>query len=724
MKNLMSRDEYLQKVNEGFIKDTIKKGWEKVKSFFKICMRKIKNFIAIFDSEGHLLPVVSPQAIMDNFSGSSVVNVLGTTALNDSVTEAGGKINTSAPTFEEGTYDEGPDGDAFFDWELNKEYRNSIEYKNFMSIPSIIKEHYNYSDEEFEKLNEAWKDVAKERVSINDKTNLLKLPTIDVVEFEEYLNDLIEDWSINSGKSIISVDDEDVEIGDPMRNMLVFGAPGIGKSTVPHLVVDKFNNKISGSGGNKSQMITLISINCANISAGDFMMPTMPKENDIITTINNFSETFPESGEYFKKLTKDEQGKVAVTIQNSGQFKSSDAPKNWLPSYRQTGNDEIDKVLDDYSNGGVYMDKDGKTYKTGGGGIILFDELLRCDPDVFKQLMNFLLDRELNGWRLGSKWAIIACSNRPCDDAEVAEVWNSWNSTPAAKDRWERMFQLNAKPEDWKKWARTKGCDELILEFIFDDNDESARDANGEYVRWHTMVKDAPEEAQQVLPISPRRWQTAFSALGKAKMKKSRKEGKKISDISELKISEIEHALKGIFDTDFIAVFTDWLETNMDKINLDAVMKDPKSVYLPKKYVNDPAGSQVLIRKLSKDIQTRYKDNPGDCSEDQLANIIAWLGMNYKEDVYAVQNFMEELVDNVFKNNTDFKLMNYTKVLQMLDAAYPSKDLEKTLQKRETRENNPWPKNSLEIEKDLMRKYFPWRIDGDDIKYYDDLKID
>ena len=54
----MSRDEYLQKANEGIIKDTIKKGWEKVKSFFKVCMRKIKNFIAIFDSEGHLLQVV------------------------------------------------------------------------------------------------------------------------------------------------------------------------------------------------------------------------------------------------------------------------------------------------------------------------------------------------------------------------------------------------------------------------------------------------------------------------------------------------------------------------------------------------------------------------------------------------------------------------------------------------------------------------------------------
>ena len=722
MRNLMSRDEYLHKANEGFIKDTIKKGWEKVKSFFKVCMRKIKNFIAIFDSEGHLLPVVSPQAVMDNFSSSSAVTVLGTNALNDSVTEAGGKINTSAPTFDEGTYDDGPDGDEFFDWELKKEYKNDIEYQNFMSIPSIIKEHYNYSDEEFEKLNEAWKDVAKERVSYLDKSQLGKVKAINVEKFEKLIGGLIEDWSINSGKSSVSVDGEDVEIGDPMGNILVFGAPGIGKSTVPQMVVDKFNKNVAK--GDPSKMISLISINCANITAGDFMMPTMPKENDVISTINDFADTFPESGEYFKSLTSGEQKQVAATIQSSGQFKSSDAPKCWLPSWKKTGNDKIDKMLDDYSNGGVYMDKDRHTYKTGGGGIILFDELLRCDPDVFKQLMNFLLDRELNGWRLGSKWAIIACSNRPCDDAEVADVWNSWSSTPAAKDRWEGFYQLIPDPESWKTWARKKGCDELILEFIFDDNDDSARDGNGEYVRWHTMVKDASEDSAQVAPISPRRWQKAFSRLGKAKIKKSREEGKKISDISELSIDEIQEALEGVFDTDFVAVFIDWLETNMDKINLDAVMKDPKSVYLPKKYVNDPAGSQILIKKLSKDIQARYKDNPGDCSEDQLANITIWLGMNYKEDVATVQNFFEELMENVFKDKSEFMLINYIKVWQVIEAAYPPRDIDDDIRHYESRSTNPWPKNSIEIIKDLMRKYFPWRIDGDDIKYYDDLKID
>ena len=178
------------------------------------------------------------------------------------------------------------------------------------------------------------------------------------------------------------------------------------------------------------------------------------------------------------------------------------------------------------------------------------------------------------------------------------------------------------------------------------------------------------------------------------------------------------------FDEDFVAVFMDWLETNMDKINLDAVMKDPKSVYLPKKYVNDPAGSQILIKKLSKDIQARYKDNPGDCSEEQLANITIWLGMNYKEDIYTVQSFMEELIENVFKDKSEFKLINYIKVWQVIEAAYPPRDIDDDIRHFESRSDHPWPKNSIEIVKDLMREYFPWRIDGDKIKYYDDLKID
>lgn len=721
----MGRDEYLQKTNEGFIKDKIKKGWEKVKSFFKIGMKKIKDFIAIFDNEGHVLPVLAPQAVMDKFSDSSAVKVLGTASLNDSVTEAGGNINTTKPVFDdEATYDYGPDGEEFFDYVLDKKYKDDVEFQNLMSIPSIIQEHYNIPDEEMNKIfedvmNEDWETIKKDRVNYVDKKELSNIKQINIKKFEGVINQLIEDWSINCGKSSISVDGDDVEIGEPMGNVLIFGAPGIGKSTVPHAVVDKFNSEVAKF--DQSKMISLISINCANLSAGDFMMPTMPKENDVLPTLSEFEDAFPQSSDYLKGLDDHQKKELAMTIQNSGQFKSSDAPKCWLPSYKPVGNNKINKMLDDYSNGGVYMDKDKTTYKTGGGGIILFDELLRCDPDVFRQLMNFLLERSLNGWVLGSKWALIACSNRPCDDGEVNKVWKSWNSTPAAKDRWENMYQLIPDPESWKKWARKKGCDELLLEFMF-DKDSMVGD---EYPRWHSMVPNSSSSANQVLPVTPRRWQKAFSAIGKYKLKKSRESGEKVSDLSELTLDEIKDCLEGYFDLDFVAEITSWLEDRMDAVDLDGIMKDPKSVYLPKKFVNDPDKAVVLIENLKREFISRFKKNPGDCSDDDLANVLIWLGINYPGDMFNVQAFMEAIVKDVFPNDTDHCISSYIKSLQVVNAAYPQRGIEKEVEEAENDDpsNYPWPKGSMDIIKDMMREYFPWRIDGDKIKYYDSLDL-
>ena len=722
----MNRDEYLQKTNEGFIKDKIKKGWEKVKSFFKIGMKKIKDFITIFDNEGHILPVLAPQAVMDKFADSSAVKVLGTASLNDSVTEAGGNINTTKPVFDdEGTYDYGPDGEEFFDYVLDKKYKDDVEFQNLMSIPSIIQEHYNIPDEEMNKIfedvmNEDWETIKKDRVNYVDKKELSNIKQINIKKFESIINQLIEDWSINCGKSSISVDGDDVEIGEPMGNVLIFGAPGIGKSTVPHAVVDKFNSEVAKF--DQSKMISLISINCANLSAGDFMMPTMPKENDVIPTLSEFEDAFPQSSDYLKGLDDHQKKELAMTIQNSGQFKSSDAPKCWLPSYKPVGNNKINKMLDDYSNGGVYMDKDKTTYKTGGGGIILFDELLRCDPDVFRQLMNFLLERSLNGWVLGSKWALIACSNRPCDDGEVNKVWKSWNSTPAAKDRWENMYQLIPDPESWKKWARKKGCDELLLEFMF-DKDSMVGD---EYPRWHSMVPNSSSSANQVLPVTPRRWQKAFSAIGKYKLKKSRDSGEKVSDLSELTLDEIKDCLEGYFDLDFVTEITSWLEDRMDAVDLDGIMKNPKSVYLPKKFVNDPDKAVVLIENLKREFISRFKKNPGDCSDDDLANIFIWLGINYPGDMFNVQAFMEAISKEVFVNKSEYRISRYIKTLQAVEAAYPPRDIEKEVEEfinDDDPENYPWPKGSMDTIKDMMREYFPWRIDGDKIKYYDSLDL-
>ena len=717
MKNIMSRDEYLHSMDEGFVKDTVKKGWQKVKEFFKIGMQKIKNFIAVFDNKGTLMPVITPQAVIDKFSGSDAVKVYATPGMNESIVNAGGNPSKDKMMLDDSgeTYDLGPKGDAYADWIDDKGYKDTVEYKNFLTMVSTIKERYEaMSDEEKQKLNESWDKIVGARTKYHDKVDLKGLHAIDVDKFEKMLNELIEDWVVMEGTD------------DPMGAMLVFGAPGIGKSTVPNAVIKKYNEKV---GNDPSKMASIISINCANLDEGDFMMPTMPKEINILQELETFKDAFPESASKLDSMSSEDKKQLALTIYQSGQFKATDAPKSWLPSYREVGDDDINEFLNDCANGGVYRYKDdhGRTRSTkvGSGGIIIFDEFLRCKPGVFGQLMNFLLDRTLNGWLLGSKWVLIACSNRPCDDNEVEEKWGEWG--PAQRDRWEKTYQLVPEPEQWKEWARSKGCDELLLEFIFEKDSQTAEH---EYPRWHTMVKNGAGETQLLKPVSPRNWERVFTQL----KKKERRAG--VKDMSELDPDDLDDVLYGSFSDDFVSVIKEWLRTNMDSVNLDAIIEDPQSYYLPEKFKGDAAKALTLVKNLTKKFIDRFKDDPKQLTDDMLANVFIWLGINYRGDMVAVQKFINDLAKKIFpegdqKSKVGFRFADNIKTNMILYAAYPSEDMKEEFEEYEKptlpdgKENTAqWPKNSYDQVIKYMKKYFPWRISGDKIHYYEALDID
>lgn len=717
----MSRNEYLQNnIEEGFIKDTIKKGWNKIKSLFKIGLKKIKDFIVTFNSDGNPLPVVSFQATIDRIADMTGVEVFAPSLISDIAVEAGGngcEEKASVISSDE-VYDEGPTGEEYLDWLDSKKYKETPEYQNLLSMTSILAEHYGISEkdaekifEDKEKVDESWDGITKSRVTYVDKKELAGVAEIDYDEFEDILNDLVEERIKYGGKNIITSDGVEIELS---RNILVFGAPGIGKSTIPNAVIQKYNENVAKN--DPSKMISIISINCAQLEEGGLMMPTMPKEVDVVNSLKQFSDTFPQAAEFIEGLDDEQNEKIAQTMSGLN-YKVEDAPKSWLPSYLPIGDDAIDKLQDAYANGGVYKDKNGCSIKTGCGGIIILDEFLRANQGVFSQLMNFFLERKLGKWELGSKWVIIACSNRPQDDGEVAEKWGDWNDSVATKDRMAKIYQLIPDPKQWLTWIRSKKiADELFLDFIF-EKDSMVGD---EYPRWHSMVRNGAGDSKQVEPITPRRWVEVFRDFKKYENKKG------YSDLSEMSDQEISKVLKGSFDTDFISEITTWLRDHMDKIDLDGIMKDPKSVYLPQKFVNDPAKAVILIQNLFKEFEGRYKDNPKDCSDDELANIFIWLGINYKEDMVAVQNFMEDIIKSIYKDNSDNRFNKYIKAQQALFAAYPLKGIEADIEDAEHDDDEEcrWPEDSLEIIKNLMREYFPWRIDGDDIKYFDDLSVE
>lgn len=714
MKNLLDRDDYLKQMNEGFIKDTIKKGVNAIKNLFKIGMKKINDFIAIFDKDGKVLPVISPQAIIDKFSSTSGINVYASKTLSDSVVAAGGKgcENTAPEITKDEDYDFGPKGKKFAKWMTEGKYKDTIEYKNLMSVPSLIQECYECSSEEARELfegmiNEDWEGIKKERVRYHadgkGSKGLDQINSITPSDFEEKLDKMIKDTIINAGKVIKRADGK---VKKPWRNILVFGAPGIGKSTIPNMVINKYNKIASSS----AEEMSFITVDCPNIAVGDFMMPTMPSPKMVQDIIRKNPEAFPKSSQYLNNLTPKQESELQKSLNATKQFEAGSAPKSWLPSYKKTGDNVVDALLNDYANGGVYTDDEDMTHKTGNGGIIMFDEFLRTDPNVFKQLMIFLLTREMEGWTLGSKWVIIACSNRPCDDQEVEDIWDQWSGGPAAKDRFERMVHLEPNPEEWSKWARSKGCDELLLKFIFDPKSMSS----DEYPRWHSIVRNSGGSSTQVAPISPRRWQSAFEAINSYEIDED------YDDITEMSTKEIRNCIEDIFDKTFVEEIITWLEDHMNSVSIDEIIKDPVNTYLPKKFSGkDQAKAVVLIQNIWEQFEDKYQDKFDDIPIDEFMNIMIWFGRNYKGDFQTFNSeFYQNLIDKVGENI----VKKYYKVQWVLYASWPEDGIKEFID--ECIEIDGWPEDSWEQIKKIMKEYFPWRLDGDKILYYDEVKLD
>ena len=348
MKNLLSREEFLNQLDEGFIRDTFRKGINAIKKVFSIGMKKIKNFIVSFDTNGNVLPVVSLQATIDHFAGNKNVQVFAPKEISDSVVAAGGKGCSSYAVYvgddDDTESTDGPSGKEWAKWMKEKQFEKTIEYQNFKRIPKIIKEHYSCTDEEadeiFERVFYSNKSDDGERTT---GTSDFRTITPDI--FKEKINELIR----------FKQSDKRLSKGDKVEkypgNLLVFGAPGIGKSTIPKQVIQAYNK-----GKQAFEKMALISVNCANINTGDLLMPNLPQNKDIMGILNQHKDDFPQFA-FVNKLNDTAKEKLANQLENSGQTVAPESPKSWLPCYHRTGDKDLDAVLRLVAVGGIMQDE-------------------------------------------------------------------------------------------------------------------------------------------------------------------------------------------------------------------------------------------------------------------------------------------------------------------------------------------------------------------------------
>ena len=189
------------------------------------------------------------------------------------------------------------------------------------------------------------------------------------------------------------------------NNLVIWGAPGIGKTEIVKAAIKKV--------GSSKRMIT---IQLQMMRGDEWFIPY---------------------------VDKDQKGNIVY----------HDIKKGWLPAYIETGDEKQDRISNNFCNGG---DEDNE----GSGGLIFFDELSRADGDVQGSVMNLINEGIINEYVLGSKWVIISASNRPLDDPESDIRWST-----ALGDR---VDQYNYIPdvESWSEWAMLKKINPAVINFL------------------------------------------------------------------------------------------------------------------------------------------------------------------------------------------------------------------------------------------------------------------
>lgn len=249
------------------------------------------------------------------------------------------------------------------------------------------------------------------------------------------------------------------------KPLLIWGAPGIGKTEIVRQVIKDFRN-------HPITPITLAmyDMNCANVDGDAFFLPIR---------INNNGKQGNSTG------TKGENIDRATLV--------------WLPVYAP-GEEEYNEKMERHfalcehltSDGSAMVDKE--TGEPMQGGVLFFDEIVRAHRSGLVALME-ICDRKLGEKRLARSWAVICAANRASEDV-TQEAIDMMESAPIVQ-RFRHVTFIPEKAE-WVKWARSRGkgvganIEPEIVNFIeaMPDYIWYRTADNGGYEREQELVKD------------------------------------------------------------------------------------------------------------------------------------------------------------------------------------------------------------------------------------------
>ncbi len=579
-------------VNEGKVKDFIDKGLDKIKGFFKSIALKFGNVIAFFKDNGEMYPAVSSYTALNVAAAGSVPGVTAFCGIENELLDGVEKHANIV---------ESPEYYGIID-------KDSLEYRNYETFKGMINEHYEKYG------NTGYLQMVNEenfkRVGFSGEAGGLRdIPNINSKQLGMILNDAI--------KNVPAYMEGEDEGGG---SVLIWGAPGIGKSSIPKSVIKEWN-----SNQDAFHQKALMVVECGDLTVDGFTLPI-----PIDKTVEDYLNDRPRVKEIIMKsgVSTDIVEKIKGNIHKV----STEAPKTWLPCYRVSASQEENDILNDIANG--HVDKSMKkgrlvVTETTEGGILLFDEFFRADEMIFKILMQILLNRTYNDeFVLGDKWAIICCSNRPQDDAEVER---GYSATGAVVGTRFLGGQYNFIPsfDDWKKWAVTKGhFDDVTLEFLMFEKDE-----NGEYTNWHTIRPEEYEKGKSGWP-TPRTWSALMHELYLYKKNHG------YVEVTDIPSDEVRLKADAIIGTEMSKKYVKFLETHAKtSVNVEKILEDPDYV------IPSDAKCSEVCKRIENYVKVVYSpDNIP--SVDVLMNMFNNLDRTYSK---SKDNFVKIMHINIIK---------------------------------------------------------------------------
>ena len=612
-------------INEGKFRDFIHKGVENVKRFFKTAMLKMGDVITFFKESGDIYPAVSAYTSLNVAASGQIPGVSAYCDIDNPYLK---NVKNEANIVPEPGYY------GIID-------KDSVEYRNYETFKGMINEHYaKYGNTgAIQMVNE--EDF--KRVGFSAAEGGVVARDINSDDLREILEDLVENVPAYKG---------DRHGGA----VFIWGAPGIGKSTIPKAIVKAWNEKKGDALHKKALMV----VQCGDLTIDGFSLP-IPMEKSIEDYLNE------------RPVLKDKVASQGIALDTLEKIKknmhkvSAEAPKTWLPAFKMDATQEEIDVLNDIANGYLEIkNKDGKIVKTETteGGILLFDEFFRANEEVFKIMMQIILNREYSGYMLGNKWGILCCSNRPEDDEEVRSGFEKTGAVVGTR-MLAGAYNFIPSFDEWKKWAVSEGgFDAITLEFLKFDKDSS----NGEYTNWHTIRPDEYIQKGKTAWPTPRTWSALMNELNLYK------ENHGYANIVDIPSEKIRRMADGIIGEDMAVRYVAFLQSHASSIAVDAkaVLEDPDykipssskcadvvrqiEDYVTIRYDDTDLPDVSLLMNMFNKLNSTYSGSKDNFVKLMHLNIIKHFNvMSNKENKLALREYLEATDDRYNFDKADFR---------------------------------------------------------------------